>query len=54
MKLVSRFFKRKKEKEKKVFDPKKRVDSENLTEKEKMDRGFNGKTYTINGIENDF
>ena len=54
MKLVSRFFKRKKEKKKKVFNPKKRVDGENLTEKEKMDRGFNGKTYTINGIENDF
>ena len=36
------------------FDPKKRVDAENLSEKEKMDKGFNGKTYTINGIEYDF
>ena len=54
MKLVSRFFRRKKKKIEKTFDHKKRVDSENLTEKEKMDRGFNGKTYTINGIENDF
>ena len=25
-----------------------------MTEKEKMDRGFNGKTYTKNGIEYDF
>ena len=32
----------------------KRVDSENMTEIEKMDKGFNGKTFTINGIEIDF
>ena len=38
----------------KKFDPKIRVDAENLSEKEKMDKGFNGKTYTINGIEYDF
>ena len=31
-----------------------RVDAEKLSEKEKMDKGFNGKTYTINGIEYDF
>jgi hypothetical protein len=35
-------------------NPYKRVDSENMTEIEKMDRGFNGKTFTINGIEIDF
>ena len=35
-------------------NPYKRVDSENLTEIEKMDQGFNGKTFTINGIEIDF
>ena len=32
----------------------KRVDSENMTDIEKMDQGFNGKTFTINGIEVDF
>lgn len=36
------------------FDPNVRVDAEGLSEKEKMDKGFNGKTYTINGIEYDF
>ena len=35
-------------------NPYKRVDSENMTEVEKMDKGFNGKTFTINGIEIDF
>tara|TARA_Y100000004_G_scaffold2797_1_gene3317 strand:+ start:1701 stop:1928 length:228 start_codon:yes stop_codon:yes gene_type:complete len=36
------------------FNPKKRIDAEKDSEKEKMDKGFNGKTYTINGIEYDF
>ena len=36
------------------FNHKIRKDSENMTDVEKMDRGFNGKTYTINGIEGDF
>ena len=36
------------------FDHSVRKDSEDMTEKEKMDKGFNGKTYTINGIEYDF
>lgn len=31
-----------------------RKDSEKMSDVEKMDRGFNGKTYTINGIESDF
>jgi len=35
-------------------NPYKRVDSENMTEVENMDAGFNGKTYTVNGIEIDF
>tara|TARA_B100000963_G_C22091763_1_gene436783 strand:- start:267 stop:470 length:204 start_codon:yes stop_codon:yes gene_type:complete len=38
----------------KKFDPNVRTDAEKLSEKEKMDKGFNGKTYTINGIEYDF
>ena len=32
----------------------KRVDSLKMTDKEKMDKGFNGKTFVINGIEVDF
>ena len=35
-------------------NPYKRVDSENMSDIEKMNRGFNGKTFTINGIEIDF
>ena len=35
-------------------NPYKRVDSENMTDIEKMDKGFNGKTFVINGIEIDF
>lgn len=32
----------------------KRVDSEKMTDIEKMDQGFNGKTFTLNGKEVDF
>ena len=35
-------------------NPYKRVDNENMTDVEKMDKGFNGKTFVINGIEIDF
>ena len=35
-------------------NPYKRVDSENMTEIEKMDEGFNGKTFSINGMDIDF
>ena len=35
-------------------NPYKRVDSENMTEIEKMDKGFNGKTFSINGMDIDF
>ena len=35
-------------------NPYKRFDSENMSDIEKMDQGFNGKTFTINGIEIDF
>ena len=38
----------------KKFNPKERIDSEKDSDKDKMDKGFNGKTYTINGIEYDF
>jgi hypothetical protein len=54
--------KKKKKKDKKIEtrleqmkkNPYKRVDSENMSDIEKMDKGFNGKTFTINGIEVDF
>ena len=35
-------------------NPYKRVDSENMTEIEKMDKGFNGKTFSLNGMDIDF
>jgi len=38
----------------KEFNHKIRKDSEKMSDVEKMDAGFNGKTYTINGIEGDF
>ena len=38
----------------KQFNHRIRIDSEKMSDKEKMDKGFNGKTYTINGIEGDF
>jgi len=36
------------------FNHRVRKDSDKMTDKEKMDKGFNGKTYSINGIEYDF
>ena len=36
----------------KKFDPRTRVG--NLTDKEKMDQGFNGSTFSINGRDVDF
>ena len=38
----------------KKFNPWVRINSENMPDKEKMDKGFNGKTYSINGIDVDF
>ena len=38
----------------KKFNPWVRINSKNMTDKEKMDKGFNGKTYSINGIDVDF
>ena len=35
-------------------NPYRRVDSDNMTEIEKMDQGFNGKTFSINGMDIDF
>ena len=38
----------------KKFNPWIRINSKNMSDKEKMDKGFNGKTYSINGIDVDF
>jgi hypothetical protein len=35
-------------------DPNRRIDSDNMTEIEKMDRGFTNGTYNINGRDVDF
>lgn len=53
-KLISRLFKREKPQQQEKFNHKVRKDSEAMSDSEKMDKGFNGKTYTINGIEGDF
>ncbi len=38
----------------KKLNPWIRINSEKMTDIEKMDKGFNGKTYSINGIDVDF
>tara|TARA_Y100000813_G_scaffold90440_1_gene64358 strand:+ start:1270 stop:1458 length:189 start_codon:yes stop_codon:yes gene_type:complete len=42
-----------KQKQKK-FNPWVRINSEKMNDIEKMNKGFNGKTYSINGIDVDF
>ena len=53
-----KFFKRKPaepvDEPKKNFNHQVRKDSENMSDKEKMDKGFNGSTYSINGRDVDF
>ena len=38
----------------KKFNPWKRINSDKMSDIEKMDKGFNSKTYSINGIDVDF
>ena len=38
----------------KKFNPWKRINGEKMSDIEKMDKGFNGKTYSINGMDIDF
>lgn len=38
----------------KKFNPHERKNGDSMTEVEKMDKGFNGSTYTINGLDIDF
>ena len=47
-------FQNKKRLEQMKKNPFKRLDSEKMTDIEKMDKGFNGKTYSINGMDVDF
>ena len=35
-------------------NPYKRVDSDKMTDIEKMNKGFTGKTYSVNGLDVDF
>ena len=35
-------------------NPYKRVDSDKMTDIEKMNKGFNGKTYSVNGLDVDY
>ena len=35
-------------------NPYKRVDSDKMTDIEKMNKGFNGKTFSVNGLDVDF
>ena len=42
------------EQKQKKFNPWKRINSDKITDIEKMDKGFNGKTYSINGMDVDF
>ena len=55
--MIFNWFKKKKKpkvESNKKFNHKVRKNSEKMTDKEKMDEGFNGKTYSINGIDYDF
>ena len=57
MKSLFRWYKeckKKKRLEEVRKNPYKRVDSDKMTDIEKMDKGFNGKTYSVNGLDVDF
>ena len=41
-------------KQEKKFNPRSRKDGDKMSDKEKMDAGYKGKTFTINGIDGDF
>ena len=56
MKLITEWLTRllKKKSDLKEFDVRIRKDSEQMSDAEKIDKGFNGKTDTINVFENGF
>ena len=41
-------------KQEKKFNPRTRKDADEMSDKEKMDAGYKGNTYTINGMDGDF
>ena len=41
-------------KQEKKFNPRERKNGDKMSDKEKMDKGFKGKTFTINGLDGDF
>ena len=41
-------------KQEKKFNPRERKDGDKMTDVEKMDQGYKGSTYTINGTDGDF
>ena len=56
VKFIKNIFKKKEKpkQEGKKFSSKVRVNGDKMTDKEKMDKGFDGKTYSLNGIDYDF
>jgi|TARA_B100000989_G_scaffold232283_1_gene179048 hypothetical protein len=56
MKIIKNIFKKKQKQQtqEKKFESKVRKNSKDMSEKEKMDKGFDGKTFSINGIDYDF
>ena len=56
MKFIKNIFKKKEKpkQEGKKFSSKVRVNGDKMTDKEKMDKGFDGKTYSLNGIDLSF
>ena len=56
--LLKKFTKKKpmktSKKETTPFNPRTRMNSENMTDEDKLKQGFNGSTYSINGRDVDF
>ena len=52
--MFKKLLKKKEEKSTKPFVPNKRVSEKPLTDQEKMNVGFNGSTYSLNGRDIDF
>ena len=52
--MFKKLLKKREEKSTKPFVPNKRVSEKPLTDQEKMNAGFNGSTYSLNGRDIDF
>jgi len=54
-KIIEKLTTKKQEKQESTpFNPRIRMNSENMTDEEKLKQGFNGSTYSINGRDVDF